>query len=413
MRKLHLIGLAATVLLLATLACGKGTSITPTPQPSPTLMPTNTPRPKTPTPTEPPVTGASIEITNESEVDIWHIYISPSGSQGWGEDWLKGDVIRAGSTYLITGIPEGTYDVMATDKEDNQIEVWWNVEIEGEMTWTITGLASLTINNTSSETIAYLYIAAPEDENWGDNWLGDVAIDPGEEYTVGGIPPGTYDIKVTDAENNAIEVVYNVELAGAQRWTVMGVTPLPDNAVLRFEDDFSDNRNNWGGNEETDEVFYMNPADGQYCILIKSSNSTAWEWYEPFRTDQFVAEVACTISGAEDASCGLGFGPDGDNIYWFEVSPTDQTIALFLLENGEWQDNLIDWSTSKNIKPGGKNYLSMQRVGGVLSLFVNGVLAGEVESDRFPTGRVGIGGSTYGEGNATICLDDLRVWRLE
>ncbi|MCX7682941.1 MAG: hypothetical protein N2508_13415 [Anaerolineae bacterium] len=412
MNKLHLTGLAAIVVLLATLACGKGA--TPTPQPTPTWMPTNTPRPETAVPpTETPVTGASITIHNESGVDVWHIYISPSGAQEWGENWLKGDVIRAGSTYLITGIPEGRYDVMATDKDDNQIEVLWEVELTGETTWTIVGLASLTVNNTSEQTIAHLYIASPEDESWGEDWLGDVVIDPGEEYTIGGIPPGTYDIKVTDTDNNAIEVVYNVELAGTQRWTVMGMAPLPENAVLRFEDDFSDNRNNWGRNEETDEVLYMTPADGQYCILIKGANLTAWEWYEPFRTDQFVAEVACTISGAEDASCGLGFGPDGDNLYWFEVSPSNQTLALFLLEHDEWQDNLIDWSTSKNISPVGKNYLSMQRVEGVVSLYVNGVLAGEVESDRFPTGRVGIGGSTYGGGSATICLDDLRVWRLE
>ncbi len=426
MNKKHWVGLAAAALVLATLACNIGVKTTPQPPPSPTWPPTNTPRPKTsvlPTdtprpktsapPTDTSVTGASLEITNESGVDVWHIYISPSQAEGWGEDWLKGDVIRAGTTYLITGIPEGLYDIMATDENDGQIEVWWDVQLEGEMTWTITGSASLTIANSASETIAHMYIAHPEDESWGDDWLGDVVIEPGEEYTVDGIPTGTYDIRTTNADDETIEIVYNVELAGQQRWTVMGQTPLPANAVLRFEDDFSDNRNNWGGNVETDEVFYMNPADGQYCILIKSDNYTAWEWYEPFRTDQFVAEVACTISGAADASCGLGFGPDGDNIYWFEVSPSDQTLALFVLEHGEWQDNLLDWTTSKNIVPNGKNYLSMQRVGGVVSLFVNGVLAGEVESDLFPTGRVGLGGSTYSEGNATICLDDLRVWRLE
>jgi len=46
-------------------------------------------------------------------------------------------------------------------------------------------------------------------------------------------------------------------------------------------------------------------------------------------------------------------------------------------------------------------------------MYVNGVLIAQVEDDRFPEGRVGIGGSTYDEGNATICLDNLRVWRLE
>jgi hypothetical protein len=49
----------------------------------------------------------------------------------------------------------------------------------------------------------------------------------------------------------------------------------------------------------------------------------------------------------------------------------------------------------------------------VVSLFVNGVLVGQVDSDLFPTGRVGLGGSTYGEGDVMVCLDNLRVWRLE
>jgi hypothetical protein len=66
-----------------------------------------------------------------------------------------------------------------------------------------------------------------------------------------------------------------------------------------------------------------------------------------------------------------------------------------------------------NIDPTGSNYLSMERVGGVVFVYVNGVLVGQVNSDRFPTGRVGIGGSTYEQGGATVCLDNLRVWRLE
>jgi hypothetical protein len=55
----------------------------------------------------------------------------------------------------------------------------------------------------------------------------------------------------------------------------------------------------------------------------------------------------------------------------------------------------------------------MERVEGVVSLYANGVLVGQVNSDRFPTGRVGLGGSTYNEPNATVCLDNLRVWRME
>lgn len=109
----------------------------------------------------------------------------------------------------------------------------------------------------------------------------------------------------------------------------------------------------------------------------------------------------------------MGFGPDGDNLYWFEVSPEYQTYTLNLLLNDEWQDNLIPWTDSYNIYPGGWNYLSLQRLDGYVTVFINGVQVGGVDSDYFPTGRIGVGGSTYDESNITICLDDLRVWRME
>jgi hypothetical protein len=210
-----------------------------------------------------------------------------------------------------------------------------------------------------------------------------------------------------------IEALYSVDLYGPESWAVVGKTYLPDNAVLRFEDDFEDNRNNWGNDTGDEDVFFMRPSDGEYCILIKSDNFTAWEWYEPFTTDEFVAEVACTAEGEEYPTCGLGFGPDGDNLYWFEVSAADQTFALFLLEEDEWQDNLIEWTESYTIDPVRVNYLRLERVRGNISLYINSVLVAEADGTRFPTGRVGIGGSTYDEGNATVCLDNLRVWRLE
>jgi len=414
MKNIRWVSLATVVLVLAALACGtNGETPTPEVQPTREVQPTHPPA-DTPadTPTPAPQ-GATLEITNDSGIDVWYVYLSPSKADQWGEDWMGDQVIRDGETYSIAGVPEGIYDVRAEDENQEVIEVWWNVDFEGTMTWTIAGLVSLEVINESDDTITYLRISPSDSATWGDDWLGEDVIDAGDSYIVSDIPRGTYDIMAEDSEEDSIETLYNVSLFGQKNWTVAGKTILPDNAVLRFEEDFANNRNNWGLDVESEDVFYMRPADGEYCILIKSNNFTAWEWYEPFRTDEFVAETACYVEGAEDASCGLGFGPDGDNLYWFEVSASDQTFALFLLEDGAWQDNLVDWTVSRNIDPGGENYLSMERVSGVVSLYINAVLVGQVDSDRFPTGRLGIGGSTYEQGDVTVCLDDLRVWRLE
>ena len=424
MKNIRWILLATAVLVLAILACGPSEEtpapevqptaeeiqptaeeVQPTAEAQPTLPPADTPEPKP--------QGSTLEITNDSGMEVWYVYLSSREMDHWGEDWLENDVIGPGQTYIIEGIPEGHYDVKAEDQDQEEIEVWWDVDFAGEMTWTIAGMGSLEVINESGDTIYYLYISPSDSTTWGDDWLIDDVIDAGASYMVNNIPRGTYDIKAADSDDDSIEMVHNVDLQGQKNWTVVGLTLLPDNAVLRFEDDFSDNRNNWGLNQETENVFYTSPANGEYCILIKNENVTGWEWYETFRPDEFVAEIACYVEGAEDATCGLGFGPDGDNLYWFETAASSQEFALFLLKDGEWQDNLVEWTVSRNIDPDGTNYLSMERVRGVVYLYANGVLMGQVNSDLFPTGRIGIGGSTYNQGNVTVCMDNLRVWRLE
>ncbi len=408
--------IAAGVLIAANLACISPGSPTPTPVPPPTELPTEAPPTESPTATPKEISQsdtASLALTNESGSEIWYVYLSPVDAEEWGDDWLGGDMIATGETYEIKGIPGGTYDIRIEDRDRRLIESAWEVTLEGKTPWVVASQTSLEIVNTSDEVIAYLYISPVDSTSWGEDWLKEAVIDVGASHTVEGIPPGLYDMQVANADDENIETAFDVDMSGSTSWSVVGKTDLPSNAVLRFEDDFSDNRNNWGFDTGDENVFFKRPADGEYCILIKSNNWTAWEWYEPFRPDEFVAEVSCALEGLNDASCGLGFGPDGDNLYWFEISPYDQMFALFLLEDDAWQDNLIDWTESKAINPNSANYLSMERIGGVLSVYVNGVLVGQVDGSRFPTGRIGIGGSTYEDGDVTVCLDNLRVWRME
>ena len=388
---------------------------TPEPEPTATPEPTTTSEPTAvPEPTEVVEEGFELEIFNESGREIWYIFISPSDADDWGDDWLEADVVTVGGSYVLTGIPAGVYDLQAEDENGEIIETLWEAEITESTFWTVMGGAALEVVNNATDIIVELYVSPSDSDSWGDDQLGGVALKSGGSFEVDVSDTSSlYDMKAVDVDGNIIESIYNVSIEGGFTWYVIGKIDLPSNAVLRFEDDFSDNRNNWGATAETDDVNYMKPENGEYCILIKSTQLTAWEWYEPYRPDQFVAEVACVPDAGTDATCGLGFGPDGDNLYWFEISPEDQLFALFLLQDDEWQDAAISWTESKNILPTGWNYLSIERVGGYFSVFVNGVMLGQVESNIFPTGRIGIGGATYDDGNVTVCLDDLRVWRLE
>jgi hypothetical protein len=412
----------AIFLLILSLACNaiQGTSEAPTPAPpTPTTQPADTPEatateaPPTVAPTPEPVqSGFSIEITNTSDQEIWYLYLSPSDAEEWGEDWLGDKVIPPGATYTVEGLSKGIYDLQVRDAEDNVLETVWEWELADDATWTVTAATTLDVLNNSGETIAYLYVSPSNSDTWGNDVLGDEVLAAGDSFRVTNLESGTYDLRAEDGDEDRIETLYNLELEGDSAVTIFGKAALPDNAVLRFEEDFSDNRNDWGGTENDDATYHV-PTDGEYCIDIKVENMTAWEWYEPFRPDQFVAEVACLAPTGTDTTCGLGFGPDGDNLYWFEVSPEDQTFAVWLLKDDEWQDALVDWTVSKNITPSGWNYLSLQRVNGVMSIFINGIWQTDVPGDDFPTGRIGLGGSTYEDGDTKICLDNLSVWRLE
>ena len=68
--------------------------------------------------------------------------------------------------------------------------------------------------------------------------LGGVSIEPGGEHVIYDVEPGYYDVKAVDADGESVEVLYNVGIFGEQEWLIVSRSPLPDNAVLRFEDDF-------------------------------------------------------------------------------------------------------------------------------------------------------------------------------
>lgn len=382
---------------------------TATPQPDADTKPaskaTSTPEPQSASET------VRLEVVNASGSDIWYLFVSPSGEEMWGDDRLGDEILLAGGSTIVDGLPPDTYDVQALDEDENVVETVWELALTEESSLTLTGATTLEVNNLSGVTIEALFISPVESDTWGENVLVDT-IPAGNSTVLEGLSPGWYDLRAVDSTEETIEALFQVELTDSNVWEVVGKAPLPDNAALRFEDAFDDNRNSWG-ETSNDEVTYQAPSDGTYCIEIKVAELTAWEWYEPFRTDEFVAEIGCQIEGETDATCGLGFGSDGDNLYWFEVSPSDQTYALFLLLNDEWQAPLIDWTVSKNVSDVGWNMLSMERIGDTVSVYVNGIWLDDVEEASIDEGRIGIGGATYDEPGITVCMDDMRVWELE
>ena len=66
---------------------------------------------------------ASIKINNKSEWDIHELYLSPHESNKWGPDQLGDRVIKSGTSFTLTDIPCGEYDVKVVDDDGDACEI--------------------------------------------------------------------------------------------------------------------------------------------------------------------------------------------------------------------------------------------------------------------------------------------------
>ncbi|MBN2386646.1 MAG: hypothetical protein JXB85_06460 [Anaerolineales bacterium] len=296
MRKQKLwISLSALVLILASLACG-----TPAATPTPIPTPTSPPPP-------PPPTGASLTIINNSGVDIWYLYVSPSTSSSWGDDQLGADIITAGSTYTLTGITEGNYDLLVEDTSHNTIETWMGVALSGSTTWTVVGAGgntggggtvSLEITNHSGVDIFYLYISPTTSSDWGDDQLGADIISVGSTYTLSNIPAGTYDIKVEDSSHNVIESYAGVVFDTNLTWDVTG----------------SNTGGATGGNAGMSSLTIINNTGVDIWYIYLVAQNTATWGPDQLGSDILSAGGTYTITGIPPAFYDVKFEDSNHNV---------------------------------------------------------------------------------------------------
>ena len=80
-----------------------------------------------------------IELTasNESSIELCYIYISPSTSDSWGDDWLgEKESITIGDARIFYVEP-GTYDLLAQNCDDEDVVTETEIELDSDTEWTI------------------------------------------------------------------------------------------------------------------------------------------------------------------------------------------------------------------------------------------------------------------------------------
>lgn len=132
--------------------------------------------------------------------------------------------------------------------------------------------STLDVVNNTDLTVCYLYISPTDSDQWGSDWLGEYVLDPGYTYTVE-VSTGTYDILVTDCNDNTIEEHYGETLGDQPRtWTLIG----------------SSGGNVAGGGSNTSADFTIyNESNIDICWLWVSP-STDTEWGSEWLGDRFV-----------------------------------------------------------------------------------------------------------------------------
>jgi S1-C subfamily serine protease len=272
------------------------------------------------------------------------------------------------------------------------------------------GEASLEIINESKQPIAGLNYASPDAIDWGDSVLGDVTIAPGESYVVPGLAAGTFDMRVLNKDGKSMGSLYGVLMEGEMKWTVRGLADLPKGAKVKLEDDFT-NADNW--ESSSSEFSEIGVKDEAYVVELKKGNRLAWGTYDSFKTaGNYLAEVSCKVD-QKGGLCGIGFSTNDDNLIWFQVNPALQEYSLQYMKAGEWQDNLIDYTTSAYVAPVGSNSLAIGRQGKMINLYMNGTLIDSLNANPIGNGYVIFGAGTTEDADSAIAtLDDLTVWQV-
>ncbi len=166
--------------------------------------------------------AGTVNITNDTgSYDFWYVYISPSSSDSWGDDWLgETEMISPGYTRAFR-VNNGTYDIMIED-EDGDTYTFWGVSVNGTVDMSVDlsdlgeqnwgsgsgssggerGTAPITIeNDLGNYTIWYIY-GSPSDEAWGEDRLGSELLNPGETMTFYVAAGDYYDFKCVDEDDD-------------------------------------------------------------------------------------------------------------------------------------------------------------------------------------------------------------------
>ncbi|MCC6475326.1 MAG: hypothetical protein IT514_16455, partial [Burkholderiales bacterium] len=84
------------------------------------------------------------------------------------------------------------------------------------------GRATLSLVNSSGQTVCYVYISPTTSDSWGSDWLGsEEVIQPGSTRNFS-VSAGTWALRADDCNGNALAEEYGVSVSGTTTWSLSG-----------------------------------------------------------------------------------------------------------------------------------------------------------------------------------------------
>ncbi|MCA1828176.1 MAG: hypothetical protein ABR567_02655 [Myxococcales bacterium] len=161
---------------------------------------------------------ATLKVINSLSVSIDQVYLSPVSQETWGVNQLSQAVPPGGSVQL-TSVPAGSYDVKEV-ASNGAAATLRNVQLVAGATFTLTvAPGALKLVNLSGQTVWRLRLSPTSSDLWGPDQLGTSIVASGNSFTLGGVPPGAYDLRA-ELYSGAYRYASNFVINSASTTTV-------------------------------------------------------------------------------------------------------------------------------------------------------------------------------------------------
>jgi len=179
----------------------------------------------------PPADAVAFTLDNQACTTLCWVALSPHVCDDWGGDWIGDRNVPSGESVTLQ-VPPGLYDLMIEDCTEEPA-IFERLDLTQDVRFPIYDAdadgtrdcgASLTVVNDSPTPICHMWIEWTESqfsERFGDKWLGEEQIAPGESRTFV-VRPAHYNIKAEGCEWEQLRIEMDVPVQGPLVWTVSG-----------------------------------------------------------------------------------------------------------------------------------------------------------------------------------------------